>query len=85
MSNIILAFILGFISGAIATFFYLKKIWEKVKKKLPEVDVSRETINAIVNGEEPKGDFIKINYVEEYIKTHDGEISLGDILEDENR
>lgn len=83
MSSIILAFLIGFLLGGIIVFFYLRKLWQRVKKKIPEIE--RETINQIISGEEIKGDIIINNPVQEYIKNHDGEIKLGDVLEDEDR
>jgi len=81
MSNIVLAFI---VSGLV-WFFLIRKFLARLQTKLPETDVRRETVSALINGEEPKGEFIKVNKVEEYINNTEGEIKLGDVLEDEDR
>lgn len=80
-----LSFLLGLVLGALGgfiggLFFYAKK----VHKRITNEEISRETVNALIKGEAPQGDFIRVSKVEEYLKTHDGEIRLGDILEDDN-
>jgi len=80
MITFILGLVVGLVVGFIfGIFFYAKKVNKRIENDV----VTRETINSIVQGEAPKGDFIINNPVQEYIKNHDGEISLGDILEDE--
>lgn len=84
VSNLILAFIGGLVIGAVLIFFYFRKLYIRVQTKHPEIDVTRETITAIMQGEVPKGEIIINNPVTEYVKEHEGEIKLGDILEDDH-
>lgn len=79
--SLLLGLITGFVGGFIVgVFFYAKK----VHKNITRDEISRETINSIIQGEEPKGDFIQVNKVQEILKNAEGDIALGDILEDDN-
>ncbi len=78
-----LSFILGLVIGAVAgfiagIFFYARKVYPTMTTE----KITRETINSIVM-QNPKGEFINVNPVEQYLKETDGEIKLGDILEDD--
>lgn len=76
----ILAFLLGVCLGFIGGLFYYAK---KIHKKMTDSEVINKVIESATQEEKKQGDFIKVNKVEEYIKTHEGEIALGDVLEDE--
>lgn len=82
MISFLLGLVIGLICGFIGgLFFYAKKI----HKRLTDEEVTRETIASLIQGEVPKGEFIINNPVEEYVKEHDGEIRLGDVLEDDRQ
>ena len=81
MISFLLGLVLGLVGGFISgLFFYARKI----HKRLNDEEVTRETINSIIEQKAPQGDFIRINKVEQYIQSHDGEIKLGDVLDDDN-
>lgn len=80
MISFLLGLVIGMVGGFIGGLFFYAK---KVHKRISNETVTRETINALIIGKEPKGEIIKNNPVEEYIKNHDGDILLGDVIEDE--
>ena len=79
MVTFLLGLVLGLVGGFFGgLFFYARKI----HKKLNNEEVTRETINALITEKPPQGDFIRLNKVDEYIKTHEGDIALGDVIEE---
>lgn len=79
MITFLLGLIIGLLGGFIGgLYFYARKVHPRIQRET----VTRATINSIVNGKGPEGDIIKINRTADRIK-EEGEISLGDILEDE--
>jgi hypothetical protein len=46
----------------------------------------KDRIDEILSDFKPKetGDFIRVNKVESYLKDHEGDISIGDVIEDPN-
>lgn len=81
MLSFSLGLVLGIVGGFIGGVFYYAK---KVHKNITGETITREAINSLVM-ETPKGDFIRVNAVAEYLKNHDGDVKLSDILEDEER
>lgn len=82
MISFLLGLVLGLVGGFIGgLFFYARKI----HKRLTNEEVTRETINSLIQEKPQQGDFINVNQVQEYVKNHEGEIKLGDVLEDEDR
>lgn len=78
MISFALGLVIGLVGGFIwGLFFYAKK----VHKRLEKVEVTRETINAIIKGDEPKGEIVEVNRVAEFIKNNDS-IALGDVIEE---
>lgn len=80
MTNFLLGLVIGLVTGFVGGLFYYAK---KVHKHITTEELTRETINSIIMGEEPKGEFINVNPVTEYIRNHEGqEIKLGDVIEE---
>lgn len=74
-------FIIGLFIGFIGGVFYYAK---KVNKHIKTEEISRASINALVNGNEPHGDIIHVNKTAIAIKEATGNISIDDVLEEEN-
>jgi len=82
MLSFLLGLVLGLVGGFIGgLFFYAKRVHKNIKTE----EVTRATINSIINEQTPKGEFITVNKTEQIIKDHSGDLALGDILEDEDR
>lgn len=80
MISFLLGLVIGIVGGFIGGLFYYAK---KVHKNITKEEITRESINALITGEVPQGDFIRLNPVTEYLKKHEGEeIALGDVLEE---
>ena len=78
MINFLFGLLLGLVVGSIGgLYFYAKKVLPKKERET----LGRDVINSIIKGEDPKGEFIKMNPVTEYIKNHDGEIKLADVID----
>ena len=80
-----LSFALGFVIAGVGgfiggLFFYAKRVHKNIKTE----EVTRATINSIINEQTPRGEFITVNRVEQILKDHSGDVALGDILEDDN-
>lgn len=76
LSSILIALLFatwGFITGVVTI------------KLLKPRNAPKDIVDSIVEDfrAKPKGDFIKVNEVENYLKEHTGEIRLGDIIEDD--
>lgn len=79
MLSFLLGLVIGVVSGFVGgVFYYARKVYPTVSREI----ISRDSINALVQ-QNPKGDFIQLNPVTEYIKNTEGEILLGDVLEDD--
>lgn len=79
MINFCFGFFIGLVGGFIGGLFYYAK---KVHKRITTEEVTRETINSLISGEEPKGDIVTINPIETIIREAKGDINLGDIIEE---
>lgn len=87
-----LCFLLGFSWGFMFCFFAptLWVIWHgntSTQRPTRTEKTRDEIIDSWVEKrkeEKKQGDFIKVNKVEEIIKSREGEIKLGDVLEDDN-
>ena len=80
MTSFLLGLVIGLVTGFIGGLFYYAK---RVHKHITTEELTRETINSIIMGDGPKGDFISVNPVTEYIRNHEGqEIKLGDVIEE---
>lgn len=81
MINFLFGLFVGVVGGFIGGLFYYAK---KVHKRITTSEVTRETINSLIQGEEPKGEIIINNQIEQLIKDHDGDLLLADVIEDGN-
>jgi len=80
MLSFLLGLVLGIVGGFIGGLFFFAR---KVLKNMDKEEVTRATINTIIKGEDPKGDFIRVNKVDQILKDSTGDVALGDVLEDE--
>lgn len=79
MISFLLGLVIGLVGGWIGGIYYVGRY---LRKNIITTDLPRDLINDIII-QQPKGEFIHVNSVEEYIKNHDGEIKLGDVLDDD--
>lgn len=68
----------GFILGA-------KHYANRIAKPREFLQITEEIIDQYIKGKTPKGDIVKVNAVENYLKDHNKEeIRLGDLIEIDN-
>lgn len=69
---------IGFIFGA-------KHYANRIAKPREFLQITEEIIDQYIKGDTPKGDIVKVNAVENYLKDHNKEeIRLGDLIEIDN-
>lgn len=74
MLSFLLGLVLGFIGGVVTKFL--------LKRPHTPNDILDEVLADFRH--RPKGGFIEVNKMEQYLKDNPGEVRLGDIIEDDN-
>lgn len=81
VTSLLLGLVVGLVCGFVGgIFFYAKRIHVHITGER----ITREAVNSLVMGN-TRGDFIQLNPVDEYMRNADGDIKLGDVLEDDRQ